>query len=176
MYWTQVTYSFYMLKGWWGDINSLKKWENISVCRALLCVLTLATWFWILRKIFLLHYRIKKEKHFITSQDTDLTLFGEMHSCDVLKNTMLEGSVSVSVSSVCRGFQLTYILAHTISADSQIKTHFSSAVATTPVIVHILQVFFLSVRQISQVFDGTVDVWLLNFKMATWITVHGHRF
>lgn len=24
MYWTQVTYSFYMLKGWWRAINSLK--------------------------------------------------------------------------------------------------------------------------------------------------------
>ena len=51
MYWTQVTYSFYMLKGWWRAINSLKKWENISMRQALLCELKLTTWFKILRKM-----------------------------------------------------------------------------------------------------------------------------
>lgn len=40
MYWTQVAYSFYMLKGWWRAINSLK-WENSSICSALLHELTL---------------------------------------------------------------------------------------------------------------------------------------
>lgn len=37
MYWTQVTYSFYMLKGWWGAINSLKN-EKIFQCAGLDCV------------------------------------------------------------------------------------------------------------------------------------------
>lgn len=150
------------------------------MCGALLCGLTLATWFWILRKMLLLYYRIKKKttkKHFITSQDADLTLFGEMHSCDVWKNTMLEGSVSVSVSSVCRGFQLTYVLAHTISVNSQIKIYKRSILfvlyQSTPVIVFILHVFFLSVRWISQVLDVIVEVGLLNFKMAMWIFEYG---
>lgn len=58
IYWTQVTYSFYMLKGWWRAINSLKKWENISTCWSLLCELILTMWFKILRKTSLLYYRI----------------------------------------------------------------------------------------------------------------------
>lgn len=52
MYWTQVTYSFYMLKYWWRAINSLKKWENMSVFWALLCKFILTVWFKILRKMF----------------------------------------------------------------------------------------------------------------------------
>lgn len=67
-----------------------------------------------------------------------------MHSCGVLKNTMLEGSVTVSISPVCRGFQLTYVLAHTILVNSQIKIYgrvYSLSYMPTPVIASISATF-----------------------------------
>lgn len=52
MYWTQVTYSFYMLKDWWRAINSLK-YFNAQFCELTLDNKKQAIGLWYLSERFL---------------------------------------------------------------------------------------------------------------------------